>query len=267
MWRGWHAIVAGAALLSACAQTPLQRDMHVPDFASVPYEPFSRDAAITIALREWRLFGQPVRDEPPGTRMTAEADIPMRQEGLWQRVGEYWWLGQDAGTAAARWTGRHDQHGQKFPADEDDRHAWSAAFISYVMRSAGAGRRFPYAIAHATYIDAAWRAALDAEADAVITAEPPERYAPQPGDLICTGRDAATSIRFADLPVLDFPSHCDIVVATAMDSIRVIGGNVGAAVAMKHVPVAADGRLVGPDGAILDPRYPWFVVLRVRYDR
>ena len=239
----------------------------MPDFASVPYELFSRDAAIAIALREWRLFGQPVRDELPGTRIIPEDEIPMRQEGLWQRVGEYWWLGQDAGTAPARWTGKHDQRGREFPADEDDRHAWSAAFISYVMRGAGAGSRFPYAIAHASYIDAAWRGPLALDADIAVSAQPPERYAPQPGDLICTSRDTAPPVRFADLPATSFPSHCDIVVATTMDSLRVIGGNVGAAVAMKHVPIAGDGKLVGPDGAILDPRYPWFVVLRVRYDR
>ncbi len=237
---------------------PLQPDAHVPDFARAPFEPFSRDAAIAIALREWRLFGEPVRDEPPGTQVIPDDDIPMRQQGLWQRVGEYWWLGQDAGTAPARWTGRHDQHGRVFPADEDDRFAWSAAFLSYVMRSAGAGSRFPYATAHATYIDAAWQASRDPTTASPITAHPAETYPPQPGDLICTGRDDAASIRFADLPVKGFPSHCDIVVAAEAGHLNVIGGNVGGAVAMKHVPIRADGTL-------LDTRYPWFVILAVHY--
>ena len=46
-----------------------------------------------------------------------------------------------------------------------------------------------------------------------------------------------------------------------------IGGNVDNAVAMKHVPVAPDGRMVGPAGAVIDTDYPWFVVLRVAYQR
>ena len=37
-------------------------DAHVPPFAKVPYEPFSREAVVAIALREWRLFGQNVAD-------------------------------------------------------------------------------------------------------------------------------------------------------------------------------------------------------------
>ena len=35
---------------------------------------------------------------------------------------------------------------------------------------------------------------------------------------------------------------------------------------MRHIPVSAEGRLAGSDGAILDPDYPWFVVIRVEYD-
>jgi uncharacterized protein DUF2272 len=35
---------------------------------------------------------------------------------------------------------------------------------------------------------------------------------------------------------------------------------------MKHIPVTQAGTLAGPDGRMLDDRYPWFVVLRVGYD-
>ena len=35
-------------------------DAHIPPFARWPYQPFSRAAAVQIALREWRAFGQPV---------------------------------------------------------------------------------------------------------------------------------------------------------------------------------------------------------------
>ena len=53
-------------------------------------EQFSRDAVVAIALREWRLFGSPVDDDPPGSYRPAISDAkPERQQGLWQRIGEY----------------------------------------------------------------------------------------------------------------------------------------------------------------------------------
>ena len=56
---------------------------HIPPFARVPYEPLSRNAVVAIALREWRLFGAPVDDNPPGTyRPTTPEDKPERQQGL-----------------------------------------------------------------------------------------------------------------------------------------------------------------------------------------
>ena len=33
-----------------------------------PYEPISRKSVVAIALREWRLFGELVDDDPNGTR-------------------------------------------------------------------------------------------------------------------------------------------------------------------------------------------------------
>ena len=257
--------------LSACAthRPPAARQgaaappevPHVPDFASRPYEPFSRAAAVAIAAREWRLFGQPVDDDPPGTRPPPlPEDKPERQQGLWQRVGEYWYLGQDADRPEARWTGLHDQDGNEFPADEDAEYAWSAAFISYVMRSAGAAARFPYSPAHHTYID------LARSGGWAVSALPPDSYPPVVGDLICMSR-TQRPLRYADLPAGSYAAHCDIVVGGAPGSISVLGGNVDDAVTMKHVPTTAAGLLARPDGSVVDSRYPWFAVLRVAYDR
>ena len=44
--------------------------------------------------------------------------------------------------------------------------------------------------------------------------------------------------------------------------LEVIGGNVDNSVSLRHIPVAPDGRLVGPDGSVVDPNHPWFVVLQ-----
>src|SRR5215469_14384848 len=105
------------ALLSACAPVPPPAAQStVPPFARIPYQPFSRDAVVAIALREWRLFGSPVDDNPPGTYQPATPeDKPERQQGLWQRVGEYWWLAMNADAPEAAWTGKHDQSGITFP--------------------------------------------------------------------------------------------------------------------------------------------------------
>jgi len=40
-------------------------DAHVPPFATAGWAPFSRDAAIAIARREWRVFGSPMHVESP----------------------------------------------------------------------------------------------------------------------------------------------------------------------------------------------------------
>ncbi|MGH7081281.1 MAG: DUF2272 domain-containing protein [Acetobacteraceae bacterium] len=260
---GWT-LIAALLVLAACTAP----DAQVPPFAREPYEAFSRSAAIAIATDQWRLFGSPVDDSMPGSRPPPKPwQKPERQPGLWQQVGLYWWLGMNAGTRFARWTGKHDAHGQVFPANKDSEFAWSAAFISYVMRIGGAGPAFPYSAAHAFYVDAGWHADHSQHPRYAVRAERTEDYAPVPGDLVCFGTGWARSLRFHDLPVAFFPGHCDIVTATSPGRITVIGGNVDDAVTMKHVPTTMDGRLATPDGHVLDPRYPWFVVVRVLYAR
>jgi hypothetical protein len=241
---------------------------HSPPFARIPYERFTRADAIAIAEQEWRLFGQPVNDSPPqpeDAAPTAE-DYPERAPGLWERVGEYWWLGQNADRPESAWTGMHNERGDLIEARRDDDYAWSAAFISYVMRTAGAGARFPYAPSHSTYINIAKEMKLGRSTGWIIVAERLEEYAPVPGDLVCYSREKRP-VKYEQLPRGHFAGHCDIVVGRGDGQISVIGGNVFHAVTMKHVPVTADGRLSDAGGRVLDTRYHWFVALRVVYDR
>jgi len=243
--------------LGACAPA------HVPDFAEKPFEPFNREDTVAIAMREWRLFGEPVDDAPPDARPNPPPEQkPERWPGLWERVGEYWWIGQDPGIPEVGWTGKHDQNGRVFPYLEDGEYAWSAAFISYVMRIAGAGSRFPYSPNHSTYVNAA-----AAHRSPILRAWSPEAYAPKRGDLICRGRLWARKLRLSDLPTADFwPGHCAMVVAVDRETLGTLGGNVNDAVTMVHVPVTSSGTLATPDGAVLDQRYHWFVVIEVLYD-
>jgi hypothetical protein len=237
-------------------------DAHVPPFAKVPFQPFSRQAVVAVALREWRLFGQNIANpDAEATRVIK----PEREEGLWQRVGEYWWLGLNAGSMESGWTGKHDGNGAMFPPEDDGDYAWSAAFISYVMRIAGAGQRFPYSADHADYINAARRVSLGETTAWAVSAERVQDYAPRLGDLVCFGRGTAKGLRYEDLPTPGlFTSHCDIVVdTTTPGQIEVIGGNVEDSVTMNTVPVTADGKLAAPEGVVLDTRFPWMAVLRL----
>ena len=227
-------------------------DQNVPDFAKRPFEPFSRTNAVAIALREWRGFGSYIDDDPPGTRQIPASARPDKQAGLWQRVGEIWWLGQDAGTKQASWSSKYNEWGTRYPGG-DSAPAWSAAFISYVMRSAGAGTRFPYSPLHAAYINASVRDGY------ALQGYKPGTYLPQIGDLVCNGRLGARDLRFEDLPTGGFFSHCDIVVESVPGQLTVIGGNVDATVTMRHLPVT-DG------GAPANPLFPWFINIKVGYE-
>jgi hypothetical protein len=263
------AALLAVLILTGCAAAPPPRPprppptglapttAHIPPFARWPYEPFSREAAVQIALGEWRAFRKPI-----SYPNVAETEDDEREEGLWQRVGLYWWIGLDPSWPQSSWTGIHDQNGQVFPANEDGNFAWSAAFIAYVMRMAGAGSSFPYSETHADYINAA----AEHVPGVALQAERVTVYAPQIGDLICLWR-GARPVTFDQLPAGRFPGHCDIVVDIKRGLLSVIGGNVDDAVAMKYVPTTIDGHLAGPDGVVLDPNYHWFVVLKVLYQR
>lgn len=236
---------------------------HVPDFATKPFEPFNRADAVAIAVREWRAFGQRVDDDTTADRPEpSPAEKPERQPGLWQRVGEYWWIGVPPAETEVAWTGKHDGNGTIFAAAKDGSYAWSAAFISYVMRIAGARDRFPYSANHATYVNAA-----AAGKSSILRAHPPAAYAPKRGDLVCLGRGSAAAMTFSDLPAPGpWPGHCAIVAETGPGTIGVVGGNVGDAVALTHIPTTPGDKLADAEGAVLDPRHRWFVVVEVLYD-
>ena len=279
----YNAVVAvllcGCALLCGCSpggggRAPVAQfrstqglsaaDQHVPAFAMRGFEPFTRTDTIAIAMREWRLFGAPVDDDDPEQRPepTSAATKTERLPGLWQRIGEYWWTGQDPDEREVGWTGKHGDGAGVFNWNNDASYAWSAAFISYVMRVAGAGAGFPYAPNHATYINIA--AAGGARR---LRARDPALYAPLAGDLICAGRGASRIIAFHNLPTRDpFPAHCGLVVGRVPNQISIIGGNVDDAVTLTHVPVGPTGLLAGQNGLLYDTRYSWCVVLQVLYD-
>lgn len=137
---------------------------------------------------------------------------------------------------------------------------WSAVFVSYVERTAGAGHRFGYSSQHSRYIG---DAILDRyqNKESLYRAYSPSEVSPRPGDLVCAGRDQPTTWRDGDHASLDFDdmaerarmagrghtsffSHCDIVIAVSPDRVEVVGGNVDDSVRKTELRMQ-DGHLVG----------------------
>jgi hypothetical protein len=131
-------------------------------------------------------------------------------------------------------------------------HPWSAAFISWVMKTAGAGPAFKYSSAHSTYT----RWAKDnrvASADNPFKAYRTTEIVPQVGDIVCRSRAGSGATYDNIRPGMK--THCDIVTEVRPGSLLVIGGNVCNSVYRKP-PLKTDA-----SGRLVDPNY--FAVIRI----
>jgi flagellum-specific peptidoglycan hydrolase FlgJ len=130
-------------------------------------------------------------------------------------------------------------------------HPWSAAFISWVMKSAGAGDAFKYSASHAVYT----RAAKDnriANNNNPFKAYRITELAPQVGDLVCKSRSGSGATYDNIRPGMK--THCDIVTEVRPRGIMTVGGNVRNSVAQKTLRTDANG-------GIAEPNY--FAVIRI----
>lgn len=195
-----------------------------------------------ICLDEWEAFG---RGSKKG------ADDPQ-----YLRVGDYWAsIGQPHN---GRTQIVNNSTGKSYNPP------WSAAFISFVLRKAGAGNGFEYAQAHCHYV----QDFIKGRSDSVYQAMHPDHYAPKLGDIVHYGRLGAKKFDFAEAVTIYqvdsfYPSHSDIVVEvdTTGGVIRTIGGNVGNSVEDKRFEVNSKGILgQRKDG---NDTYPWIAVLRL----
>lgn len=173
----------------------------------------------------------------------------------------------------AKWRGIHEmapaaypllerywREGLSYSADQAaeairDRTYWSAAFISYVMRRAGAGTRFRYSAAHVDYCAAAKRNRLRGDTANPFWLYRPREYAPQVGDLLCNARDGS-GVTYDNVDDgRPKASHCDVVVAREPGRVWVVGGNVDDTVARRAVATDVQGKVSATD---------FYAVLRVR---
>jgi hypothetical protein len=255
-------------LLAGCAtQAPPVATLAPP----LPYPPSTRERAIRIALEEWREWGSVVvEDAQPRPRATG----PGLESSLtnFPRVLAYWRAVEgETGARAAiernrnRYATLVAQPGA--PGELWGEPAWSAAFISFVIRNAGVDQReFPSSAAHAFYIDGMLADAAGFPAQASFIPHDASAYAPVPGDLVCADRSRRPLTnwreRLAERGAFR-PMHCDIVVAASPGVVQAVGGNVADSVTLSRFPADASGLLLArPAG------HPaWFAVFENRLGR
>jgi hypothetical protein len=129
---------------------------------------------------------------------------------------------------------------------------WSAVFVSYVIKRAGAGPTFQYDPAHQTYIRAARHNRLTGDTRNPFWAYRATEIAPRAGDVVCASR-GKTLTTYDNVADPEFRStHCDVVAEVQPGRIRVIGGNAGLpghppdaglSVSDKWLTTLPDGRL------------------------
>lgn len=114
--------------------------------------------------------------------------------------------------------------------DGGDDVPWSAAFISYMMKLAGAGAQFPKSAQHSVYFYRTINDKLTQRPQPFLGYRVGELTI-APGDVIGMNRGAAPPISY-DVAAhdADYSSHADIVVdISPAGTISTIGGNVGKA--------------------------------------
>jgi hypothetical protein len=237
---------AALALLAGCAAPS-----PVPPSPPLPYPPAAAQRVLRLALGEWQDWGSPARQAwtPAAEASPAESAPPN-----FPRVLAYWRAVEDdegairdnrplylsalSGTAGtALWS----------------EPAWSAAFISWVFRSAGVdAREFPPNATHSLYLDALIGDALRFPATAPFLPRDPASYPPRPGDLVCFDRSRVKLRHWRDRLAetgRPRPMHCDIATGVTPGVVEVVGGNVADAVTMTRYPADAAGILAqAPEG-------------------
>lgn len=238
-------------LLAGCAAQPQVAALPPP----LSYPPAARERMIRLALNEWRDWGCPIAGLPaPSLAPCENPGIPRPESAPenFPRVLAYWRIVPNAEGAIPANRGRYlaALRGEASSPALWASPYWSAAFISWVMASAGVDApEFKPDAAHSAYLDH-----LDALAAAWPQLAPflphdPSAYAPQIGDLVCRDRSRRPLASWADraLERGQFrPMHCDIVVEVGAGVVEAVGGNVSDSVTLSRWATDGAGRLLPP---------------------
>ena len=180
-----------------------------------------RNNAVAIANAEWNRWRQSsIKESDPGMRSVLE---------------DYWLTGTGSKRYESSWW-------SAVP--------WSAAFISWVMKKAGAGSDFSYSASHSVYTAAAKENALQNNSN-LFKAYRITQVAPRLGDIVCKDRGSGATY---DNIKPGMSTHCDIVTSVQPNSISVVGGNLSDSVSKNPVTTDSSGKINAKD---------YFAVIRV----
>lgn len=205
-----------------------------PILASSPLVTDVRDRLLKLLDSEWQVWGQQTMAIGGSVTSSGQKED---EPGFSERVNRYW----------------RESLGLNHTGNDDI--PWSAAFISWIFKTAGAGSAFTYSPRHSTYLFKAILASQDAHTKELFVGHRPKDYKAKLGDLI--GRARQSWIDFDHQKNGEYLSHSDIVVSVGNDSLDVIGGNVENSVTRRTLAL-------NPDGTIDTSRYPAFVVVENR---
>ena len=110
--------------------------------------------------------------------------------------------------------------------------AWSSAFISYLMRKAGAGNDFKYSQSHSQYITEAVNNREDNNSKK-FKAYKPNEVDVKVGDLVCYPRQSGVSY----YSKAGYLSHCDLITSIKGNNAVGVGGNVSDSVSKNNYPL------------------------------
>lgn len=257
-WRRWPWLVLLSALIGSCAAPPPLEQVAVPAYPARPLpwmgyvvgappmpSPALKAAMIGRATQEWHYFGRQTV-----VFRGSEESIP--HVGDWEdddashsnRVALYW--------RAAGKTGLNGEDCQK---------PWSAAFISWVMQSAGVPQsQFTPTTAHWVYLSRFVQGA--ALPGRYFVPRRISEYSPEPGDLICASR-GHSHLSWGEGPISTaalegMSAHCDLVVSKTGRTLEAIGGNVRNSVSKSSLELDPQGRLQPVR------KRPWIMIIQNR---
>jgi hypothetical protein len=196
---------------------------------------------VRLARQEWGTFGLSTRSIANEWHIVGnEADEPYLSH-----ISRYW-----AAVGQPGWNGATPE-------------AWSAAFISWCFKEAGAGENFRRSGNHSRYI------ARIRQHDGMsprLRLRPPTR-AVEPGDLIWNARGDGQPAGYEEAVQRleageSFDSHVDIVVAVSPGSCESIGGNVYPPPPPEGGSVVQSTWRLDESGALADDRKNWLGVIK-----
>ena len=107
--------------------------------------------------------------------------------------------------------------------------AWSAGFISYLMKIAGAESDFKYSSSHSVYIRDAIKNRKDNNSKKFKGYKPNETNV-QVGDLVCYPRQSGVNYDTST----PYMSHCDLIISIDQNNAVGVGGNVSNSVSKSN---------------------------------